>query len=175
MNRYWGNHHRANGTEPARPRNVSAALDKYLKWNRWGQGKEETSSRQSTYWHRDDILYRNWKPVARCLFAEGEGTVMVKLYDEGLGWRKLSEVFDMDFIFNVHDIGVWGPAKGMQMGNDEFIDCMRMQWLSISSYMVDVAEGLSYDRCAEWVEKRGRVTPAATSCTTTTRSTPAST
>lgn len=154
---YWGKNYRGNKPNK-RPRNVCVALQKFVDWNRQGEGKAQTSSRSSVYWHRDDIFYQNWKPVARCLFGEG-GMAMVKLYDKGLGlWRNAEfHVIDEAYIFSVHDICVWGPGKGMKMPDEDFVEVMRLQWLSIGMYLTEAATTLSYDRCAEWVKTENNI------------------
>lgn len=157
--RYWGRNHRiAEGKEPKNPRNVEAMMMKFLDWNMWGHGKRETSSRGSIYWHRGDVFYRSWKPVARCLHAAGEGVVLFKLLDEHCGWHLMKDHLPNERIFNVEDICVFGVAEGLAMGQEAFLETLRMQLIGKAAFLADTAHGLSYDRCYQWVRDYGKMT-----------------
>jgi hypothetical protein len=142
------------------PRNAPTALMKFLEWNMWGKGKKETSYRSSVFWHRDDIYYKGWKPVARCLHAPGHGIVMFKLADEGGGlWgliSRQSSPLPNERIFHVEDIGVMGVAEGLAMPGGKFLANLQKQLAGKAEFLVEAANGLSFNRCGEWVEAKDK-------------------
>jgi hypothetical protein len=150
--------YRNRNEDPKNPRNAPTAMLKFLEWNMWGKGKKETSYRSSVFWHRDDVLYRSWTPVARCLHAEGHGTVLFQLASESCGlyslMHKQMNPLPAERIFHVEDIGVMGVGEGLAMPQGKFLSNLRQQITGKMEFLVDAANGLSFNRCGEWVEAK---------------------
>lgn len=126
------------GQSKNRPRDSGTMFKKFLEWNFYGDGKRLSPMRSTSYWYRDDIFYRNWKPVARAM-TTGRGTHFVFLkFDEYFNGRKDQDHLILkENIVDVDSVGAIGPS-GLIVPQYEFLLSVLQQFVGKAHYFVEM-------------------------------------
>ena len=154
---------RNSSVPPKRPRDSATMFRKYLEWNLYEEGKRLSSQRSASYWHRDDIFYRNWRPIARIVHTPGGGVILFLKYDEYFHGRTDQEdLLPKECIIEVDDVGAIGPS-GLAVPQQDYLRLVLQQFVGKARHLVDLIGSVApksawdyYDSKAKHAELRAR-------------------